>query len=209
MYTAKRVHRGRGHRCLPSLFQLLILLLIVATKPSVLSAQSCSYPLRKSFKWNVGMCDDKQKCSKVRVVEVFDLASRGYPYHFTNECTHPIKLVIRYNDVTSGWRTTGWWNFDAGEGAYLSSSNKRLLSNNVVWYYYAKVTDASGLHWPGKHSYSFRGETVKMKRMEDHNGENRWKITCTYRGVYFVSRSARVSEAPSRFTLATHPSEFL
>lgn len=105
--------------------------------------------------------------------------SQGYRYYFTNNCSRPVTLAIRYRDVAGQWRTEGWWKFAPGAGNYLSSStHQELRSNSAVWYYYAEATDGSGWSWTGSLPVSFDGRNLRMQEMNDKEGDSEWSITC-------------------------------
>lgn len=105
--------------------------------------------------------------------------SQGYRYYFTNNCSRPVTLAIRYRDVAGQWRTEGWWKFAPGAGNYLSSStHQELRSNSAVWYYYAETTDGSDWSWTGSSPVSFDGRNLRMQEMNDKEGDSEWSITC-------------------------------
>ncbi|MGB6296614.1 MAG: phospholipase A2 [Rivularia sp. (in: cyanobacteria)] len=106
------------------------------------------------------------------------LRKSGYNYHFTNNCSSPIRLAIRYKNTSGKWVTKGWWNFAARESAYLQSNGIRLASKNSIYYYYAEPTDNSGGFWGGNHKVRFNGKTLKMRQKQDKNGHNELSIRC-------------------------------
>lgn len=103
----------------------------------------------------------------------------GEPYHITNNCKHPIRILLRYRNVNDEWKTAGWWDFTPNEAAYLAVDNKRLLSKNSIWYYYAETTNNTNYSWQGDHSVAYNGRTYKMRQREDKQGINKLALTCT------------------------------
>jgi uncharacterized membrane protein len=106
------------------------------------------------------------------------LSLRGFNYKFTNKCSLPVRLAVRYKNLTDEWITRGWWNFEPGESSYLSSSGNRLASRNSIYYYYAETTEDLGVNWSGNEQVSFDGRTLKMIRKKDNDGHNNWSISC-------------------------------
>ena len=99
-------------------------------------------------------------------------------YHFTNSCHRPIRLAISYKGLDGDWHTDGWWNFGPNETAYLTSSGSRLKSRNSIWYFYAETTDGSSWKWAGDDTLSLRGTRLKMRKMQDKQGDFNWSTTC-------------------------------
>ena len=103
----------------------------------------------------------------------------GNYFKFANNCNLPVRLAIRYKNMEDRWVSRGWWSFDPGESAFLTSNGNRLTSRNSIWYYYAEITDNSGRSWSGDHRVSFRGKTLYMRRRQDDKGDNNWGISCS------------------------------
>ena len=105
--------------------------------------------------------------------------SSGDQFRFTNNCSHPVQLAIRYKSTTRGWRTAGWWSFAPGETGKLSAENGELLrSTNAIWYYYAETTDSAGFKWSGDNAVKVGARELRMKKMTEERGDSAWTITC-------------------------------
>lgn len=105
-------------------------------------------------------------------------SSSGYRLKYTNNCEHPLRLLIRYRDVNGEWVRKGWWTFDEGESSYLSSKNGLLKTKNSVLYYYVESTDDSGIMTDGDYDYSFSGKTYPMRKVTDDDGDTEWSSSC-------------------------------
>ena len=105
-------------------------------------------------------------------------ANNGENYYFTNHCSSPVRLAIRYKNIDGEWVSDGWWHFDPGESAYLSANGDRLTSNNTIWYYYAEPTDNFRGYWGGNNQINFDGQKLKMREVRDSNGRYDWAIKC-------------------------------
>jgi uncharacterized membrane protein len=103
----------------------------------------------------------------------------GYVFRFSNKCSNPVKLAIRYVDVDGQWKTEGYWNYEAGRSATLTDPDNNVLrTKSSVWYYFAESTDGSGLVWRGDNEYAYAGRKLPMKRMEDRQGDSEWSVVC-------------------------------
>lgn len=105
--------------------------------------------------------------------------NKGYAFHITNSCSHPINLAVSYRDVTGEWINRGWYSFEPNERSYLSDDKGRnILTNNATWYYYAKSADSSNIEWSGKDVLAFGAQRLPMKRVDQASGENQLRLTC-------------------------------
>jgi hypothetical protein len=108
--------------------------------------------------------------------------SGGHDFYFRNNCAKPVRLVLRYKQLSGEWRTQGWYNFDGNEASYLNAEpGVRLRSNNSVFYYYAESTDGRTSVWSGDESREFNGESWPMKRKDltlDSDGDWSLGIRC-------------------------------
>ena len=88
-----------------------------------------------------------------------------------NACYKSIYVALRYEDPDDGWRTDGFWEFNAGE-------KKRLIVTNADHlYYYAESTDGEN-EWSGDDSYgTLYGEEYGMRK-RSIDTEYQLKLTC-------------------------------
>jgi hypothetical protein len=92
---------------------------------------------------------------------------RGHYFYFRNNCHKPVRLVLRYKQLSGQWITQGWYSFDGNEASYLNSEpGVKLRSNNSIFYYYAESTDGSGSVWSGDENREFGGQSLPMKKKE-------------------------------------------
>lgn len=112
-----------------------------------------------------------------RLIGEIGQAVANRDYYFTNNCSQPVDLAIRYRSASGAWVTDGWWRFDPGESLYLASNGQRLTSTNSVWYFYAETADGSGF-WGGDHRINFDDSSLPMKEMRDNNGDYNWSVRC-------------------------------
>ncbi|MBV7333778.1 DUF1036 domain-containing protein [Chloroflexi bacterium TSY] len=89
-------------------------------------------------------------------------SSTDYKVYIQNNCSHPIRVALRYEQLSEGWRTGGWWNIDANDGTYLSLNGERVRSNNHIFYYYAELPDVASYRWSGDEKVEFNGTTLSM-----------------------------------------------
>ena len=113
-------------------------------------------------------------------------SSRAPYFKFTNNCSSPVRLAIRYEktgktrNTRNKWVTAGWWLVNPGRTIFLTNKNKvHLQTKNKIWYYYAEATDDTGRYWGGDdNSVSFNGRTLNMKKKQDDDGDKNWAIKC-------------------------------
>ncbi len=67
--------------------------------------------------------------------------------YISNVCTHPVQFAVSWEDPLDGWRTEGWWTFEASEISSLKSEDGQVRTENGFLYVYAAATDDSGLVW--------------------------------------------------------------
>jgi uncharacterized membrane protein len=85
-------------------------------------------------------------------------------FFFDNQCNHPVKVAIAFQDLNNQWRQDGWWTVNPVAGTYLAAQNNtRLVSNNNHWYFYAETIDGSGLIWNGNQNIPFNGQMLSMR----------------------------------------------
>jgi len=105
-------------------------------------------------------------------------SSNGYRLYFHNKCDEDVRLLIHYNDYDDGWKTDGWWTFNAYEKAYLSDVGGDLRTNDINLYFYAQTTDGYSGEWGGEYEYEYEGETYNMAKIVDKQGDTKWAIIC-------------------------------
>ncbi len=76
----------------------------------------------------------------------FYLSKARNSISFKNNCSSPIRVAIHYLSPAGQWRTKAWYSFKPGELARLNN----IESKNRYFYYYAEVTDGTGISWQGK-----------------------------------------------------------
>lgn len=113
-----------------------------------------------------------------RVIQVKDMEPKAYAFLLKNDCKHPIKFAIRYEDISGNWQTEGWWHYKAGQSSYFLSNGIRLKTKNDKWYIYAETTGKEYLNWHGKHNYSYDGRTLPMLERLDKDEEHKLTINC-------------------------------
>ena len=118
---------------------------------------------------------------KPRVVPVLpDSGSHGYQFHFTNNCSGPVKVALHYRDLSNNWRTEGWWQFAPGEEAFLSDRGSRLASNNSFFYFYSETTDSGSQAIDSGETYqSLNGRRLGFKKMRNNRGNAEFSARCT------------------------------
>lgn len=104
--------------------------------------------------------------------------------YFRNKCKFPVRLALRYLQPSDEWITDGWWSVDANKSAYLlSDNNKRIRSNNSIFYYFAEITTDphKNYTWSGDEEREFRGRALPMRKTTlstDSDGDYELSITC-------------------------------
>jgi len=104
--------------------------------------------------------------------------SGGRAFHFSNYCRHPLRLAIHYLEPGGSWRSEFWWDFSPGESAYLSTSGRKIYSNNTIWYYFARATDGSGWVADGDVVVDVDGHSTGMRKLQAQGADNRWSLSC-------------------------------
>ena len=89
--------------------------------------------------------------------------------YISNVCEHPVELAVSWEDPLDGWRTEGWWTFEASETGSLKSEDGQVRTENGFLYVYAEATDDSGLVWEADNE-DFRenigGKSYNMVELE-------------------------------------------
>ena len=108
-----------------------------------------------------------------------DETKPDYQFNFQNQCRYPVTLAIRYWGLDEKWHKAGWWDVEPGDAVYLEDTDgNRLISNNSIWYYYAKTIRGDSIEWSGKYRFNFNGSALRMIEMEDTAGDSDWIISC-------------------------------
>ncbi|MGI0480476.1 hypothetical protein ACN4EE_06765 [Geminocystis sp. CENA526] len=84
---------------------------------------------------------------------------------FVNGCSSaPIRIAVRFMNLSGQWETRSWYNFQAGRGqTHLEGTD----THNRLFYYYAESTDGSKLTWGGKDTFTaINGKNYGMRKVE-------------------------------------------
>ena len=89
--------------------------------------------------------------------------------YISNVCDHPVQLAVSWEDPLDGWRTEGWWTFEASETGSLKAEDGQVRTENGFLYVYAEATDDSKLVWEADNE-DFRenigGKSYNMVELE-------------------------------------------
>jgi hypothetical protein len=101
-----------------------------------------------------------------------------------NKCPHPVTIVLNYRDPEQDykWISEGWWVFKPDESYYPSNNQDQKIKVVAPIYIYGESTDSSRLSWTGDRAVSFKGETLKMQKVNiglDKDGNYSTNITCS------------------------------
>jgi uncharacterized membrane protein len=100
-------------------------------------------------------------------------------FSFENQCPHSVILAIRYWSLDNEWQMAGWWEVEPGESVYLEDEDgNRLISDNAIWYYYARTSNTGGAEWKGRNRFKFNGEFISMIELRDNEGDSNWSVSC-------------------------------
>jgi uncharacterized membrane protein len=98
---------------------------------------------------------------------------------FFNRCrSTPLRLAIRFKNLSDQWETKAWYSLSPGEKARLNGVDTK----NRFLYYYAEATDGSRRVWSGNDtSVTIGGKTYKMKKIDIGPNIINWtqSLTCT------------------------------
>lgn len=118
------------------------------------------------------------------LVVIGHAASANYFFHVANDCHTPASVVVRYQDMDNAWRTSGWYDFAPGEGAFLAPDDRRLVSRNANFYFYAKAM-GSGYSWKGSdqnrrdRTYYVNGQHLRFRHVHDQWWDNNVRLDCS------------------------------
>ena len=97
--------------------------------------------------------------------------------YFRNNCSAPVKLLMRYKQQNGQWTTDGWWTFNPGKGSYLASNGKRIVTANSIFYYYA-ITSDKRTNWKGDYDKTFNGKDYPMRKKKlSKNSDGDWRLS--------------------------------
>ena len=100
-------------------------------------------------------------------------------FNFENQCPDSVILAIRYWSLDNEWQMAGWWEVEPGESVYLEDEDgNRLISDNAIWYYYARTKSADIVEWKGRNRFKFNGELINMIELRDNEGDSNWSVSC-------------------------------
>nr|WP_281722632.1 hypothetical protein [Nitrosomonas nitrosa] len=112
-----------------------------------------------------------------RVLDENGLAKGGRIY-VKNNCHKGVSLALKYRRLNGDWETKFWWKIDGNDFVPLSHADRYLISDNSIFYYYAKTED--GYWWGGEYSNgddrteSLGGKNYRFQRIKlskDNDGD--------------------------------------
>jgi hypothetical protein len=121
----------------------------------------------------------QRKAAKVLIEE-----ASGRKLWIHNKCPHPVTVVLNYRDPEQDykWISEGWWVFKPDESYYPSNNQDQKIKAVAPIYIYGESTDNSRLYWTGSRVVSFKGENLKMQKVNiglDKDGNYSTNITCS------------------------------
>ncbi len=115
----------------------------------------------------------------VSMLESSDEADPEYQFNFKNQCRYPVTLAIRYWGLDEEWHKAGWWDVEPGDLVFLEDSDgNRLISENAIWYYYARTIGGDSIEWAGEFPFIFNGKVLQMIELQDTSGDSDWSVSC-------------------------------
>lgn len=98
-------------------------------------------------------------------------------------CSHPIRVVFRYENGVGDWSITDWYRFNANEGASMLTldDRKHLHTRASPFYFYAETTDGSELKWSGSTNVDVGGTVYGFqdKEFDGNSGQAKLTLDCT------------------------------
>lgn len=123
-------------------------------------------------------CNDDSSLSSSSYSSTQTTNETEFKFLMKNDCRHPVKLALNYQESNGDWRQIGWWNFEPFESSYLSlSEGEYITTKNSVFYYYAEFVDGSYI-WSGDDHFLVDGVELPMRKMKDDAGDSEWEISC-------------------------------
>ena len=98
-------------------------------------------------------------------------------FHFTNNCSRPVQLAIRYMNLDGKWIVDSWWKFKPQQ-SYILRDDHKLVSYHREWYYYAETLGDKNYYWGGDYKFKISGESYGMRKISDDEGDYDWTVTC-------------------------------
>lgn len=107
--------------------------------------------------------------------------------YISNVCEHPVQFAVSWEDPLDGWRTEGWWTFEASETGSLKSEDGQVRTENSFLYVYAAATDDSGLVWEADNEdfqENIGGKSYNMVELElEAEDDGGWVLPLTCEGA--------------------------
>ena len=107
--------------------------------------------------------------------------------YIRNVCEHPVQLAVSWEDPLDGWRTEGWWTFEASEMGSLKAEDGQVRTENGFLYVYAAATDDSGLVWEADNEdfqENIGGKSYNMVEIElKAEDDGSWVLPLTCKGT--------------------------
>ena len=104
---------------------------------------------------------------------------QGYGYVVKNNCKHPIRLAIQYQNMNGLHSSLGWWTVKANEEAELHAGGNKIKSKSDTWYFYAEASDSTSYVWKGRYLIKVGDRQLGMQRLVDKEGKNELSLSCT------------------------------
>lgn len=101
----------------------------------------------------------------------------GSAIQIENQCKNPMKFVIHYLDLDEKWQTDGIWQFASGATKYLSSSGKRLQTNNSIIYVYVEEVASGGYKTKSAQYWSLNGRRFPMDKLQFGHEDQTFKMS--------------------------------
>jgi uncharacterized membrane protein len=99
-----------------------------------------------------------------------------------NRCKYPVRIAVRYQNLSGDWQTGGWWSFEGGEVSRITRDGTEVRTSNGIMYVYAKIKDGypAGV-WSGEEYRQFKNESLPMQERNlsrDKDGDYIVELTC-------------------------------
>lgn len=94
----------------------------------------------------------------------------GYQIAVNNKCSVEAKFALHYKKLSGEWQSVGWYSVPAGARRTLRSDGAFILSNNMVFYYYAKMSTGPAID--GDQYVSLNGEGWMFRKYVKERGSD-------------------------------------